>query len=339
MFFPLPGRPNTSDFQEITIVAEKLLDRMRRIIRVKHYSIRTEQAYLHWARRFILFHGKRHPATMGVDEVTAFLSHLATDRCCSPSTQNQALNALLFLYRQVLEINLPWLEEIVRAKRPEHVPVVLTATEVRSVLARLAPPYDLIVRLLYGSGLRVSEATRLRIKDIDLERRSVIVRNGKGAKDRITVLADSCIRGVEEAIARSLAICAEDRICERGGVILPHALNRKYRNARFDDAWQFVFPARNLSRDPRSGKLARHHVYNNSVQRAVKVASARAGIRKHVTCHVFRHSFATHLLESGADIRTIQKLLGHSDVRTTMIYTHVVQRGALGARSPLDGLD
>jgi len=319
-------------------MGEKLLDRMRRIIRVKHYSLRTEKAYLHWARRYILFHDKRHPETMGADEVTAFLSHLAVDRHCAASTQNQALNALLFLYRQVLEIDLPWLDQVIRAKRPERVPVVLTAAEVRAVLAHLAPPHELVVRLLYGSGLRIGEATRVRVKDVDLERRSIVVRDGKGAKDRITVLADSCVRGLSECIDRSLAICADDRSRKQGGVILPYALDRKYPNARFEDAWQFVFPARNLSREPRSGELARHHIYNSSVQRAVKTASAHAGIRKPVTCHVFRHSFATHLLESGADIRTIQQLLGHSDVRTTMIYTHVVQRGALGARSPLDAI-
>lgn len=276
-------------------MAEKLLDRMRRIIRVRHYSLRTEKAYLHWARRFILFHGKRHPETMGADEVTAFLSHLAVDRDCSPATQNQVLNALLFLYRKVLEIDLPWLDEVVRAKRPQRVPVVLTTAEVRAVLAHLTPPYALLVRLLYGSGLRVGEATRLRIKDVDLERRSIVVRDGKGAKDRITVLADSCIPALSEQMDRSLALCADDRERRHGGVILPHALDRKYPNAP-------------------------------------------AGIRKPVTCHVFRHSFATHLLETGADIRTIQQLLGHSDVRTTMIYTHVVKRGAIGARSPLDGI-
>lgn len=318
-------------------MAEKLLDRMRRIIRVKHYSLRTEKAYVHWVKRFILFHGKRHPESMGADEVTAFLSHLAVDRHCAPSTQNQALNAVLFLYRHVLEINLPWLDEVVRAKRRERIPVVLSAVEVRSVLAHLRPPYDLIVRLLYGSGLRIGEATRLRVKDVDLKRRSLVVRDGKGAKDRVTVLADSCIPAIREQIERSLAIAADDRQKRRGGVLLPYALAQKYPNARFDDGWQYVFPAHNLSQEPRSGEWARYHVYNGSVQRAVKAASSRAGIRKPVTCHVFRHSFATHLLESGADIRTIQQLLGHSDVRTTMIYTHVVQRGALGARSPLDG--
>lgn len=235
-------------------------------------------------------------------------------------------------------MDLPWLDHVVRAKRPERVPVVLTVAEVRAMLAHLKSPHDLVVRLLYGSGLRIGEATRLRVKDVDLERRSLVVRDGKGAKDRVTVLADSCVPALAEQIEKSLALCADDRTQKRGGVILPYALDRKYPNVRFEDAWQFAFPARNLSREPRSGKFARYHVYSSSVQQAVKQPGLRAGIRKPVTCHVFRHSFATHLLESGADIRTIQQLLGHSDVRTTMIYTHVVQRGALGARSPLEGM-
>jgi len=276
---------------------------------------------------------------MGAKEVTAFLSYLAVERQCAPSTQNQALNAILFLYRHVLEIDLPWLEEVVRAKRRTRIPVVLSMAEIRSVLAHLRPPHDLIVRLLYGSGLRIGEATRLRVKDVDLKRRALTVRDGKGAKDRVTVLAESCIPAMREQMERALAIAVDDRQKRLGGVLLPHALARKYPNARFEAGWQFVFPALDLSRDPRSGDRARHHVYTNSVQRAVKAASARAGIRKTVTCHVFRHSFATHLLESGVDIRTIQKLLGHSDVRTTMIYTHVVEHAALGARSPLDGVD
>ncbi|WP_461962491.1 integron integrase [Halomonas denitrificans] len=318
-------------------MAEKLLDRMRRLIRVRHYSPKTEKAYIHWVRRFILFHGKRHPETMGAEEVTAYLSHLATERDCAAATQNQALNAILFLYRHVLEIDLPWLDEVVRAKRPQRVPVVLTVAEIRSILAQLQPPHDLVVRLLYGSGLRVGEAAALRIKDVDLERRSITVRDGKGAKDRITVLADRCVEPLAAQIERAAAVARRDRERGVGGVILPHALARKYPNVQFEAAWMFVFPARHVSREPRSGRIARYHLLTGSIQRAVKKATRQAGIRKPVTSHVFRHSFATHLLESGADIRTIQQLLGHSDVRTTMIYTHVVQRGALGARSPLDG--
>ncbi len=318
-------------------MAEKLLDRMRRLIRVRHYSPKTEKAYLHWVRRFILFHGRRHPETMGAEEVTAYLSHLATERDCAAATQNQALNAILFLYRHVLEIDLPWLDEVVRAKRPQRVPVVLTVAEIRSILAQLQPPHDLIVRLLYGSGLRVGEAAALRIKDVDLERRTITVRDGKAAKDRITVLADRCVEPLAAQIERAAAVARRDRERGVGGVLLPRALARKYPNAQFEAAWMFVFAARRVSREPRSGRIARHHLLTSSIQRAIKKASRQAGIRKPVTSHVFRHSFATHLLESGADIRTIQQLLGHADVRTTMIYTHVVQRGALGARSPLDG--
>jgi len=315
---------------------EKLLDRMRRVIRLKHYSLRTEKAYLHWVKRYILFHGKRHPEIMGATEVTSFLSSLAIDRYCAPATQNQALNAILFLYRHVLEIDLPWLDEVIRAKRSAKIPVVLSVSEVQTVISHLPAQYVLIVKLLYGSGLRISEAARLRVKDVDFNRRSLLVRDGKGAKDRVTVLADVCIPAMRDQIERSLVIAAEDRRTRRGGVLLPYALARKYPNARFEEGWQYVFPARNLSKEPRTGELARHHIFNSSVQRAVKAAAVRAGIRKPVTCHVFRHSFATHLLESGSDIRTIQKLLGHADVRTTMIYTHVVERGALGACSPLD---
>jgi len=315
---------------------EKLLDRMRRIIRLKHYSLRTEKAYLHWVKRYILFHGKRHPEIMGATEVTSFLSSLAIDRYCAPATQNQALNAILFLYRHVLEIDLPWLDEVIRAKRSAKIPVVLSVSEVQTVISHLPAQYVLIVKLLYGSGLRISEAARLRVKDVDFNRRSLLVRDGKGAKDRVTVLADVCIPAMRDQIEGSLVIAAEDRRTRRGGVLLPYALARKYPNARFEEGWQYVFPARNLSKEPRTGELARHHIFNSSVQRAVKAAAVRAGIRKPVTCHVFRHSFATHLLESGSDIRTIQKLLRHADVRTTMIYTHVVERGALGACSPLD---
>jgi len=317
-------------------MAEKLLDRMRRVIRVRHYSYRTEQAYVHWARRFILFHGKRHPSTLGKAEVEAYLTHLAVNRSVSPSTQNQALNAILFLYRHVLEIELPWLEEVVRATPRKRIPVVLSREEIRALFGLLQAPHDRIAGLMYGSGLRVNEALRLRVKDIDFERRELIVRSGKGDKDRVTVLADRCVAGLREQVGKALDIAKSDRDRGRGGVLLPYALARKYPNAQFEPAWQYVFPAARLSRDPQTGRWGRHHVLDQSVQRAVKKAARGCGIVKRITCHAFRHSFATHLLESGADIRTIQQLLGHSDVRTTMIYTHVVQRGALGARSPLD---
>jgi len=322
--------------REEQVMAERLLDRMRRVIRVKHYSHRTEQSYIQWVRRFIRFNDLRHPVDMGKAEIEAFLTHLAVERHVAAATQNQALNAILFLYRRVLEIELPWMDEVVRAKRSQRVPVVLSRSEIRSVLAHLPYPHDLIVSILYGSGLRVGEAVRLRIKDVDLSRRSLTVRNGKGAKDRVTVLANRCIEPLKQQIDRALTISADDTRRIRGGVILPHALDRKFPNARFDPGWQWVFPARELSRDPRSGQMRRYHLFNSTVQRAVKQSARRAMLRKPVTCHTFRHSFATHLLESGADIRTIQQLLGHSDVRTTMIYTHVLQRGAMGARSPLD---
>ena len=318
-------------------MAEKLLDRMRRVIRTRHYSYRTEQAYVHWARRFILFHGKRHPAGLGKEAVEAYLSHLAVDRSVSPSTQNQALCAILFLYRHVLEIELPWLDEVVRATPRRRIPVVLTREEIRALFALLRPPHDRIAGLMYGSGLRVNEALRLRVKDIDFDRRELVVRSGKGDKDRVTVLADRCVSGLREQVGKALDVAKSDRDRGRGGVLLPYALARKYPNAQFEPAWQYVFPAARLSRDPQTGRWGRHHVLDQSVQRAVKKAAGGCGIVKRITCHAFRHSFATHLLESGADIRTIQQLLGHSDVRTTMIYTHVVQRGALGARSPFDG--
>lgn len=317
-------------------MSSKLLDRVRAEIRLRHYSYKTEQSYLHWIVRFIRFHKLRHPESMGKAEIEAFLSHLAVKRNVSASTQNLALSSILFLYRQVLDIELPWLDDVVRAKRPARLPVVLTVDEVMQILGVLRPPHDLVVQLLYGSGLRISEALRLRVKDVDFVRLSLTVRDGKGGKDRVTVLAkrakSEMLRQVERAREQGL----RDRATGRGGVLLPIALDRKYPNARFEPGWQFVFPSHRLSADPRTGELARHHLYDSTVQKAVKRAARDCSIPKPVTCHTFRHSFATHLLESGADIRTIQQLLGHSDVRTTMIYTHIVRRGALGARSPLD---
>ncbi|QKK01316.1 MAG: integron integrase [Pseudomonadota bacterium] len=319
-------------------MAEKLLDRMRRVLRTGHYSYRTEQAYLHWVRRFIRFHDLRHPRDLGKRHVEAFLTHLAVDRHVAPSTQNLALNAILFLYQRVLDMELPWLDDVVRARRKANMPVVLDRSEIRAVLAELPAPHDRIVALLYGSGLRISEALRLRVKDIDFARRELVIRDGKGAKDRVTVLADSSITAMKVQVEKALAVAALDRQRVRGGVHLPHALSRKYPNARFEPGWQWVFPARRLSANPRTGLVRRHHLLAQTVQRAVKQAGRRTGVHKPVTCHAFRHSFATHLLESGADIRTVQQLLGHSDVRTTMIYTHVINRGALGARSPMDGM-
>jgi len=317
-------------------LSSQLLNHVRAQIRLRHYSYRTEQSYIHWIVRFIRFHQLRHPRHLGKKEVEAFLSHLATDRQVAAATQNLALSAILFLYKHVLELELPWLDDVVKVKRPARLPVVLTKHEIQSILARLRPPHDLVVQLLYGSGLRISEALRLRVKDVDFHRLSLTVRDGKGAKDRVTVLAERChealLRQVETAMDRGEL----DKQQQQGGVILPDALARKYPNARFEPGWQWVFPSHKLSRHPRTGAIGRYHLFRTTVQKAVKRASSDARIPKPVTCHAFRHSFATHLLESGADIRTIQQLLGHADVRTTMIYTHVVQRGALGARSPMD---
>ena len=314
----------------------RLLDQMRDRLRLRHYSYRTEQQYVAWVRRFILFHEKRHPKTMAAAEIERFLSYLAVERRVSAATQSQALAAILFLYRYVLEAEIGWIDNIVRAKKPVRVPVVLSSDEVRALLAELDGVYRLIATLLYGSGLRLMEALRLRVKDVDFEYRQVIVRDGKGGKDRVTVLPDS--------IAPSLRAHLEDvrdrhQIAQRegfGGVELPEAIGHKYRGADQEWAWQYVFPARYPSFDPRSGTRRRHHVLEDSVQRQVHNAMRRAGIHKAASCHTLRHSFATHLLERGYDIRTVQTLLGHKDVSTTQIYTHVMRKGAGAVQSPAD---
>jgi len=313
-----------------------LLDRVRAAIRVKHYSRRTEKAYVGWIRRFVLFHGKRHPATLGAAEVTAFLSHLAVRRRVSASTQNQALCALLFLYREVLEMDLPWLDELVRAKRPQRVPVVLDRAEVRALLAHLHGTPWLVASLLYGAGLRLLEAMRLRVKDVDFQRREIVVRDGKGAKDRRTLLPGSVRRPLAEHLRRVRRQHVADLATGRGEAPLPVSLARKYPAAGREWGWQWVFPATRHYRDPATGRRRRHHLHESVVQRAVKRAAREAGLVKPATCHTLRHSFATHLLEAGYDIRTIQELLGHRDVSTTMIYTHVLNRGGRGVRSPLD---
>ncbi len=314
----------------------RLLDRVRAAIRVKHYSRRTEKAYVGWIRRFVLFHGKRHPATLGAAEVTAFLSHLAVRRRVSASTQNQALCALLFLYREVLEMDLPWLDELVRAKRPQRVPVVLDRAEVRALLAHLHGTPWLVASLLYGAGLRLLEAMRLRVKDVDFQRREIVVRDGKGAKDRRTLLPGSVRRPLAEHLRRVRRQHVADLATGRGEAPLPVSLARKYPAAGREWGWQWVFPATRHYRDPATGRRRRHHLHESVVQRAVKRAAREAGLVKPATCHTLRHSFATHLLEAGYDIRTIQELLGHRDVSTTMIYTHVLNRGGRGVRSPLD---
>jgi integron integrase len=314
---------------------KKLLDQMRDIIRVKHYSIRTEEAYVGWARRYILFHDKCHPREMGSPEITAFLTHLAVEQNVAASTQNQALCALLFLYREVLGMD-PGSVDAVRAKKPKRLPTVMTREEVMAVLTALSGTNQLIAKLLYGSGLRLMECLRLRVKDIDFAQHQIIVRDGKGMKDRITVLPDSLADPLREQLRRAGMLHRRDLDAGLGAVYLPHALERKYPNANREWCWQYVFPARSLSKDPRSGVIRRHHLGESGPQRAVREAAKLADLDKSIGCHTFRHSFATHLLESGYDIRTVQELLGHKDVRTTMIYTHVLNRGGLAVRSPLD---
>lgn len=316
----------------------KLLDRVRSKIRLKHYSIRTEQAYLDWIRRYILFFGKKHPAEMGARELEAFLSHLAVQGGVAASTQNQAKSALLFLYREVLGVDLPWLENVERAKAPKRLPVVLTCAEVAGMLARVEGTHALILGLLYGSGLRLLEGLRLRVKDVEFSRREILVRDGKGAKDRVTMLPVGLVAPLQAHLLRVRALHGQDLARGFGTVHLPDALARKYPRAEAQWGWQYVFPAADLSVDPRSGARRRHHVSEQSVQRAVKQAVCAAGIVKPATPHTLRHSFATHLLEAGYDIRTVQELLGHADVKTTMIYTHVLNRGGRGVASPLDAV-
>ncbi len=314
----------------------RLLDRLRDKIRVKHYSMRTEHAYVDWVRRFILFHDRRHPRELGAGEVEAFLTHLAVVGRVAASTQNQAKSALLFLYKEVIGEELPWLENVENAKRPQRLPVVLTRDEVASVLGRMSGTNGLIARLLYGAGLRLMEAVRMRVKDLDLHQLEIVVREGKGAKDRVTMLPSSLVGLLRAQLAVARALHERDLAQGSGEVWLPSALERKYPNAAREWAWQYVFPAERLSEDPRSGKTRRHHVDEQNVQRAMRYALRQAGIHKPATPHTLRHSFATHLLQNGYDIRTVQELLGHSDVSTTMIYTHVLNRGGRGVRSPLD---
>lgn len=316
--------------------APRLLDQVREVIRIRHYSIRTEQAYLQWIRRFILFHQKRHPREMGAPELTAFLSHLAIQRNVAASTQNQALHAILFLYREVLKISLPWLDEVQRAKKPQHLPVVFTREEVKALLAQLQGTLWLMAVLTYGGGLRLLECLRLRVKDVDFHYRQLVVRDAKGQKDRVTMLPNSLIEPLRMHLARIHQLHEADLREGYGRVYLPHALATKYPNADREWGWQYVFPSSRRSIDPRSGAERRHHAPEDSLQRGVKQAIRKANIIKPGSVHTLRHSFATHLLESGYDIRTVQELLGHADVKTTMIYTHVLNRGGRGVISPVD---
>ncbi len=314
----------------------KLLDQVRARCRRLNYSVRTERAYVGWIRRFVLANGKRHPRELGAHEIETFLTDLAVRGNVAASTQNQALSALLFLYREVLGLDLPWMEGVTRAKRPQRLPVVLSRAEVERLLTMIDGEVWLMAALLYGSGMRLMECMRLRVKDVDFERRQITVRDGKGAKDRQVPLPDSVRDRLKMVVERVRILHAQDLAEGYGSVWLPHALSRKYPNAEREFAWQYVFPARSRSVDPRSGASRRHHVDEAVLQRAIKLARVRAGIDKPVTPHALRHSFATHLLEFGTDLRTIQTLLGHKDIATTQIYTHVLNRGAGGVLSPLD---
>jgi len=312
-----------------------LLERVRDAVRVRHYSIRTEQAYVLWVKRFIHYHGLRHPEVMGEREVAEFLTHLAVKAEVAAATQNQALNALVFLYKAVLERPLGEIAGAVRAKRPQRLPVVLTQEEVRGVFRHLEGVPWLVACLLYGSGLRLMEGVRLRVKDLDFRHRAVVVRDGKGGKDRVVTLPDEAADPLKRHLDWVQALHDKDVTSGRGEVYLPHALSRKYPDAAVQWGWQYVFPSRKCSVDPRSGVERRHHINEGVVQKAVKRAVRAAGIDKPASCHTLRHSFATHLLERGMDIRTVQEQLGHRDVRTTQIYTHILERGGLAVKSPL----
>jgi integron integrase len=327
-----------TDSTPSTAQPPKLLDQVRDRIRVKHYSIRTETQYVQWIKRFIIFHDKRHPKEMGASEVEAFLTHLAVVGNVAAATQNQALSAILFLYREVLSINLPWLDGVVRAKTPQRLPVVLTRQEVASVLDRMSGVYALLAQLLYGTGMRLMECVRLRVRDVDFERAEIVVRDGKGAKDRVTMLPQALIIPLQAHLRTRRQLFDDDRVAGKASVFMPNALDRKYLNAATDWAWQYVFPSGSYSIDPRSGEERRHHLDEKLLQRAVKKAVQASGVAKLATPHTFRHSFATHLLQSGYDIRTVQELLGHADVATTIIYTHVLNKGGRGVTSPLDAM-
>jgi integron integrase len=330
----MPANPSSTN----SAASPRLLEQVRARIRFKHYSLRTEQAYTDWIRRFIRHFGKKHPRDMGAKEVEEFLSHLAVAGRVSASTQNQAKSALLFLYKEVLGAELGWLDQVASAKTSKRLPVVLTPSEVMSMLSRLDGSHALVARLLYGTGLRIMEGLRLRVKDVDFERCEILVRDGKGGKDRVTMLPSSISPALHVHLERVREQHRQDLAEGYGEVYLPFALDRKYPNAGREWGWQYVFPSARLSVDPRSGITRRHHVQDQAVQRAIRQAVRDAGINKPATPHTLRHSFATHLLESGYDIRTVQELLGHSDVSTTMIYTHVLNRGGRGVASPLDRL-
>lgn len=318
----------------------RLLDQVRERARYLHYSLRTEKAYVYWVRWFIRWHGLRHPRDMGAADVEAFLAMLANERRVSPATHNQALSALLFLYREVLGVQLPWLQDVQRPSRPRRLPTVLTREEVARLLSRMEGEIGLVARLLYGTGMRLLEGLRLRVKDVDFDRNVIVVRQAKGNKDRVVMLPRSLAVDLQRQVLTARAMWEADRANSRGGVDVPHALEMKYPQVASSWGWFWVFPSPNLARDPKSGVVRRHHLYEDRFQRAIKRAVAAANLlQKHVSAHTLRHSFATHLLQSGTDIRTVQELLGHSDVSTTMIYTHVLKVAAGGTASPLDAME
>jgi len=314
----------------------RLIDRVRDVMRVHHYSIRTENNYIQWIKRFIFFHNKRHPKEMGAEEIKAYLTHLAVVKNVSASTQNQALSALLFLYKRVLNIEPDWIEGVVRAKRPKRLPVVLSRDEVKLLLASMTGTHSLIARLLYGTGMRLLESLRLRVKDVEFEQKLIIVRQGKGNKDRITTLPEVLIPELKEQLLHARRVHNADITDGFGRTNLPYALDRKYPNAGREFAWQYIFPSTKRSTIPGTDQISRHHLHEKNIGREIRNAARRVGIMKHISSHTLRHSFATHLIENGYDIRTVQELLGHKDVKTTMIYTHVLNKGGRGVRSPLD---
>ncbi len=314
----------------------RLIDQTRNVLRLFHYSIRTEETYIQWIKRYIFFHNKRHPKDMGEKEIRSFLTYLAVDKHVAASTQNQALSAILFLYKRVLDVELDWIDDVVRAKRPKYLPVVLSREEVMELLGSMSGSNALIAKLLYGSGMRLMEALRLRVQDIDFSRNQIVVRSGKGNKDRLTTLPSTLIDELKLQLEEVRKTHKNDLFEGYGRVYLPFALDRKYPGAGIEIGWQYCFPSKKRSTNPRTGLIARHHLYENNIGRAIKAAARKVGINKRVSSHTMRHSFATHLLESGYDIRTVQELLGHKDVSTTMIYTHVLNKGGRGVKSPLD---
>ena len=318
--------------------SKRVLDQLRERIRYLHYSLKTEEAYLFWSRAYIRFHGVRHPKDMGAAEVEAFLTHLTNTRRVSVSTHKQALSALLFLYREVIGVDLPWMNEMARPTTPRRIPSVLTIEEVAALLSKTEGETGLLARLLYGTGMRLMEGLRLRVKDLDIPRKVITVREAKGGKDRVVMLPQVLAAPMSAQLDKARAVWTADRAAQQPGVETPHALDRKYPRAGETWAWFWVFPSPTLATDPRSGVIRRHHLYEQRLQRALKLAVTEAGIAKPVSVHTLRHSFATHLLQAGTDIRTVQELLGHSDVSTTMIYTHVLKMAAGTTRSPLDAL-